>query len=160
EAFGVKAALGTNRAELTETLRAHLPPGWRPCPASDVEHRFAVIVDDTGTCTVNIDDEPVSEALELELALVVLDTQLQLHLGVSAPDPVFVHAGVVAHQGSAIVLPGASFAGKTTLVATLVDAGATYYSDEFAVIDERGLVHPYAKALSIRAEGEGIATDH
>jgi len=39
------------------------------------------------------------------------------------------------------VLPG-SFAGKTTLVAALVKAGAEYWSDEYAVLDADCLVHP------------------
>ena len=50
----------------------------------------------------------------------------------------------------AIVLPGRSFAGKTTLVASLVQAGAEYWSDEYAVLDADGLVHPYPKPLSVR----------
>ena len=45
--------------------------------------------------------------------------------------------------------------GKTTLVKALVEAGATYYSDEYAVFDERGRVHPYPKPLSIRENGGG-----
>ncbi|MGH7408750.1 MAG: hypothetical protein ACREKF_12185, partial [Candidatus Methylomirabilales bacterium] len=45
--------------------------------------------------------------------------------------------------------------GKTTLVAALVRAGATYYSDEYAVFDARGRVHPYPKPLSIRGENGG-----
>ena len=35
-------------------------------------------------------------------------------------------------------------------MAELLRAGATYYSDEFAVFDARGRVHPYPKPLSIR----------
>ena len=34
----------------------------------------------------------------------------------------------------------------------MVRAGATYLSDEFAVLDEDGLVHPYPKSLSLRSE--------
>ena len=48
------------------------------------------------------------------------------------------------------MVPGRSRSGKTTLVAALVRAGAAYLSDEFAVIDARGRVHPFAKPLSIR----------
>ena len=59
----------------------------------------------------------------------------------------------------AILIPGPSFSGKTTLVAALVRAGAAYYSDEYAVLDERGLVHPYPKPLSIR-DGGLHGTDH
>jgi hypothetical protein len=56
----------------------------------------------------------------------------------------------VAWQGVAIVIPGRSHSGKSCLVAELVRAGATYYSDEYAVFDAGGRVHPYPKALSLR----------
>jgi hypothetical protein len=61
-----------------------------------------------------------------------------------------VHAGAVAYRGSVVVMPGASLAGKTTLVAALVRAGAKYFSDEFAPLDNDGRVHPFAKPLSLR----------
>jgi hypothetical protein len=82
----------------------------------------------------------------------------QLELAAHARPEVFVHAGVVAHQGRAIVVPGSSHAGKTTLVRALVEAGATYYSDEYAVLDLHGNVAPFAKPLSIRTEGGGSAS--
>jgi hypothetical protein len=65
----------------------------------------------------------------------------------------FVHAGVVAWKGRAIVIPGRSFSGKTVLVKEFLRAGATYYSDEFAVFDECGQVHPFPRSLAIR-QGE------
>ncbi len=74
-----------------------------------------------------------------------------------APDHLFVHAGVVGWRGRAIVMPGASFAGKTTLVRAWLEAGATYYSDEFAVLDRAGRVHPFARPLSIR-DGSSAVT--
>jgi hypothetical protein len=40
------------------------------------------------------------------------------------------------------------------LVLALVEAGATYYSDEYAVIDPDGLVHPYRKPLSERVANQ------
>src|SRR5205085_12389371 len=64
----------------------------------------------------------------------------------------FVHAGVVGWNGRAIILPGKSMSGKSTLVAALVRAGATYYSDEYAVFDAQGRIHPYARPLSLRGE--------
>jgi hypothetical protein len=48
--------------------------------------------------------------------------------------------------------------GKSSLTAALVRAGATYYSDEYAVLDPRGLVRPYARALSMRPYAGGPAT--
>ena len=62
----------------------------------------------------------------------------------------FVHAGVVGWRGRAIVIPGRSHSGKSTLVAELVRRGAVYYSDEFAVLDETGRVHPYRRTPVLR----------
>jgi hypothetical protein len=73
-----------------------------------------------------------------------------------APDHLFVHAGVVGWEGRAIVMPGASFAGKTTLVQAWLEAGATYYSDEFAILDRAGRVHPFARPLAIRDRSTGL----
>ena len=63
-----------------------------------------------------------------------------------------MHAGAVGWKGRAIVIPGPSLSGKTTLVQEFLRAGATYYSDEFAVLDRQGFLHPFATALSVRGE--------
>lgn len=162
EAFGVKVSLGTNRPDLLERLRALVPPGAVACPPSEAGRRFRLDADDAGRCTVSFGEgkESVARGLELELAVGILDAQVRVYLGSKAGEVVFVHAGVVAHEGVAIALPGKSFAGKTMLVAALVEAGATYYSDEFAVIDEQARVHPYAKPLSVRGGEEQLQTDH
>jgi len=84
----------------------------------------------------------------------VLDTfesHLQLTVAEHARSRVFVHAGVVGWKDRAILIPGLSHSGKTTLVERLIRAGATYYSDEYAVLDERGRVHPYARPLGMRS---------
>ena len=161
EAFGVRVAVRTNRPELVEQLRPLLPPGWQPCPASAVGRRFSLIAKENGTYDFALNGDVLNRSLELDLALMLLDSQLRMHVGAKAPDMIFIHAGVVAYRGRTIVMPAKSFAGKTVLVAALVELGATYYSDEFAVIDERGLIHPYAKALSLR-EGptDWAQTDH
>ncbi|HXJ77691.1 MAG TPA: 2OG-Fe(II) oxygenase [Candidatus Methylomirabilis sp.] len=64
----------------------------------------------------------------------------------------FVHAGAVGWRGLAIVVPGRSRTGKSSLVAELVRRGAVYYSDEFAVLDESGSVHPYRTPLVVGHE--------
>jgi 2OG-Fe(II) oxygenase superfamily len=65
-------------------------------------------------------------------------------------DRLFVHAGVVSWRGFAMLILGRSFTGKSTLVAELVRRGAVYYSDEFAILDEKGRVHPYGRPLVLR----------
>lgn len=161
EAYGLRMAVDASQ-EVLELVRQLLPPGAEPCPPDDVLARFVITRNEVGTYSLSRDGENFSgtKNLDLDLALALLESQLRIYLGRRAPDAIFVHAGAVAHRGEAIVLPGMSFAGKTTLVAALVKAGAVYYSDEFAVIDREGLVHPYAKALSIRAEGDWLQTDH
>ncbi|HSF31671.1 MAG TPA: hypothetical protein VLK82_14505, partial [Candidatus Tectomicrobia bacterium] len=82
-------------------------------------------------------------------------SSLHLHIAESARHRLFVHAGAVGWQGQTILIPGRSYTGKSTLVAAMVRAGATYYSDEYAVVDAAGRVHPYPKPLSLRG-GEGV----
>lgn len=65
-----------------------------------------------------------------------------------------VHAGAVAWNGRALLLPGSTHSGKSSLVAELLRRGSTYLSDEYALIDQRGLVHPYPRPLLLRNGGE------
>ena len=65
-------------------------------------------------------------------------------------DYLFLHAGVVGWKGRAIVIPGRSFSGKTTLVVELVKAGATHYADTIAIFDRDGRVHPNPAPMCIR----------
>jgi hypothetical protein len=137
-----------------------IPPGWRRRPRSSAQQRLGLL--DEGNDWYSIyryDGACIHDAPGREYALVMLDAQIQSHVAVEAPEFIFVHAGVVADGGRAIVMPGRSFAGKTTLVRSLVEAGAMYYSDEFAVLDEAGRVHPYAKLLSFRPP-KGAAVEY
>jgi hypothetical protein len=97
---------------------------------------------------------------DMELLLWTLESRIEIFLAERTPNRIFVHAGVVAWNGRIIVLPGRSFSGKTTLTAALIREGATYYSDEYAVLDDRGLVYPYARPLSIRVQGTTRAERH
>ena len=65
-------------------------------------------------------------------------TRLKAYIAEMARRRVFVHAGAVGWHGKAIIIPGRSMSGKTSLVRELVRAGAIYYSDEYAVLDLQG----------------------
>jgi len=82
-----------------------------------------------------------------------LNSMLRLEVAEHAEGMVFVHAGVVGWKGSAIVFPGTSFAGKSTLAAELIKNGAEYYSDEYAVIGPDGLIAPFPRHISMRYFG-------
>jgi hypothetical protein len=86
-----------------------------------------------------------------------LQGDVRLFFAEHARARVFVHAGAVAWRGRAVLVPGRSFSGKSRLVAALLRAGATYYSDEYAVVDARGRIHPFPTPLSLRPDGDGSA---
>jgi len=78
------------------------------------------------------------------------NTCVRLLIAEYTVDRVFLHAGVVVWNGRSILFPGDSNSGKTTLVAEFLLRGATYYSDEYAILDDDGSVHPFPRPLSIR----------
>jgi hypothetical protein len=155
DAFGVRVGVRFNEPRLLDRLSPHLPPGWRPTASPWVDRLFSLWIDRDGARSVRLyaDRRPSLRTASLDEALAVLESEIRQSVAVGAARTTFVHAGVVGWQGRAIVVPGRSRSGKTTLVAELVRAGAPYYSDEFAVLDGRGRVHPFAKPLSVRGAG-------
>jgi hypothetical protein len=158
EAFGAQVQVALEEdTELRERIEEILPPNWGPCEVTDETGQFGLRETDVDSYDVTVEGVPALEHARLDVALSMLDAQIRLFIATNARDRIFVHAGVVARRGKALVIPGESFSGKTTLVRALVELGATYYSDEYAVLDDQGLVHPYPRRLSIRG-GEGTAT--
>ena len=149
EAYGVRVGFVTNDATVLRRLRAFVPPESSPCEPADVEQHFGLIADDDGY-HLRMNEEWTVDYQDLELALGLLDTHLTGYVAVHASERIFVHSGAVAHNGRLLLVPGMSLSGKSTLVAALLGAGATYYSDDFALLDEQGRVHPYPKPLSLR----------
>jgi hypothetical protein len=150
EIYGVRVAVGAPDRDVLNRLVALLPAGATPCDPETVDRRFTLLTVGESVWQYETRNGRSPMFPDLELVIPMLDGELRRYVASSAPDRVFVHAGAVAYRGRAIVIPGQTFSGKTTLVAALARAGAVYYSDEYAVLDERGLVHPYARPLSIR----------
>ncbi len=157
EAFGVPVEVVLGETGYEAELEQLLPPGWTHSELDGSAGRFGLRRTGTDSYEVRIGDEPWLEHASRDVALGMLDAQIRLHVAAHSRDWIFVHAGVVAWGGKALVIPGESFSGKTTLVVALVQAGATYYSDEYAVLDGEGRVHPYPRRLSIRGEGGATA---
>jgi hypothetical protein len=82
-----------------------------------------------------------------------LNSSVRAQVAARSKDWVFIHAGVVEWRGKAIVIPGRSFHGKTTLVSELLRSGATYKSDEFAILSMDGLIHSFERDLAVRVNG-------
>jgi hypothetical protein len=155
ESFGVVAELVSDDPALVEAARATLPPGW---VAADGEPSVCFGVWTDGLVTVN--DAQAAWVPDRAAALLRLGAVVRHHVATEAPSFTFVHAGVVEVGGFAIVIPGRTYTGKSTLVAELVRLGARYLSDEYAVIDGAGLVRPFAKPLSIRTGRTDPVVEH
>lgn len=113
--------------------------------------RFNLLYGDLEQLARSVDEEHIYDALEADL---------QLYVAERAERRSFIHAGVVGWRGKAIIIPGRSFSGKTTLTRELIRAGALFYSDEYAVLDSRGRVHPFHRPLQIRENGTAKQTKY
>jgi serine kinase of HPr protein (carbohydrate metabolism regulator) len=154
-AYGVSFQLIAESGQMLARMRQHAPFGTEVgIGATEDAKRFAILGRfDDSRYSFSVDDEITAETMTVQPLLDQLASDLILYVADRAADRIFLHAGVVGWQGKALILPGRSFAGKTTLVAELVRAGATYYSDEYAVLDEQGCVHAYARDLQMREVG-------
>ena len=145
EAFGYRIGYKSATRDLDSILDQIILPNWNEVDPSSseawIELREDKIYDDGIYWTSACDEQ------QLTLRLQQLT---QMRLTWSAHRVVFLHCGVVRLQDQAWLFPGLSKAGKSTLVLELCQRGAAFYSDEYAVFDEDGLVHSYPRALWTR----------
>src|SRR6266545_1899194 len=161
--YGNRIGIRTNRPELMDSLLDLIPPGWEPVRSPFVDRLYSVLLPRSNGKSSKIrrlnlvygDLDQIARTPAAADALALMECNLQTYTAAMAKNRIFVHAGVVGWRGRAIVIPGTSFSGKSTLVAELVRADGTYYSDEYAVLDRRGYVHSYARPLSIREKRTG-----
>lgn len=115
----------------SDELRPILPHWWRDAglPVADAEKEVEILAPEYAEDSVR---------------------ELEHWVAEHAREVVFLHAGVVSVDGAAILLPGTTYAGKSSLTAALLRAGATYGSDEYAVVTPDGLVHAYPRRLTLR----------
>lgn len=148
-AFGLVVSIQTEAPDLFALLEPQLPsfPEEPDAPA-DLHYRVKLAAG--GGVTIVRGRRTIATVPDVPAASVHLVTDLQSTIARRAPGWTFVHAGVVAIDDAALLLPARSHAGKSTLVAALLGAGASYGSDEFAVVDTGGSVHPYSRQLALR----------
>src|SRR5579859_652581 len=129
-AFGLKVGISVNDPSLLEHLPAYLPYSWSPAPNADLDRHYALLkqpdVPQGHDYELLRDGAILLGSSELDEVLDVLERDIRWLLADEARDWIFIHAGAVGWRERAIVLPGASGAGKSSLVAELVNAGALY----------------------------------
>jgi hypothetical protein len=110
--------------------------------------------DDDTWYRLTADDEVVYPSL-LEGSLVshlLMDVNARAAAACRSERTVPLHAGTVAGVDGAIVLPGASHSGKTTITTALAAAGYAFVADEVSRLDPDELtIAPYGKPVALRA---------
>jgi hypothetical protein len=176
--FGVNVAVSTDDPALLTALCERLPPHVQSGPKRPVDLHYSIYSRPTASSPGRVQPMYVGhsiagpfdaaedrsfgsaqgnlfvETLDQARACEAFESTVQVDVAAASTEWIFIHAGVVVHDGGAIVIPAPPMRGTSTLVDALVRAGATYYSDEYAVIDRDGRIHPFCVPLSIRT-GDG-----
>jgi len=166
-AFGVHAGVRVSAPGVLPQVLPLLPPGWKKSRRASVQRLYSLVVAEgrqrAGVRRMHVlyaDSLRIARDTDLDQVLAALETDLHRYIAEASPHLTFLHAGVVGWQGRAILLPGHSLSGKTTLIREMLRLGATYYSDEFAVVDNFGNVHPFSRPLGIREDSTFAQTKH
>lgn len=154
QVYGVKVGVKAERKSYLEAvfplLKKIYTGGLETVAEREIEYQFYIKRVKSKGFELYRNDELVLESQNREIFFDAVESSIRVTIAEYARAKVFLHAGVVGWKGRAIIIPGRSYAGKSTLVAELVKKGALYYSDEYAVLDAEGNVQPFPKWLSLR----------
>jgi hypothetical protein len=154
ESYGVKIGISANQEAAVEPIRksiqAALVDHFTEIDPVETEHHFRVFWNLSRIDSFFKNGEELYSSAPREKLPEYFGSEVRRTVAEFATDRVFIHAGVVGWKGKAIIIPANSMRGKTSLTAALVKRGALYYSDEYAILDGEGFVHPFPKTLSVR----------
>lgn len=157
---GLRIGFRATQPEVLAKIPTIFPPGWESYGDAVFDLEYSLEIDSKRLKYIAyLQENDTIVASGLDELLNSLRLHLHHTIAEHASEHVFVHAGVVAWQGRIILVPGRSRTGKSTLVRELIRAGAVYFSDEFAVLDDDGLVHPFARPVSLRCGNSRIQYD-
>ncbi len=162
---GVPIAVRSSSERDWETIEGYLPTG-RPLAGTRqprIVYSFTPIdaprvLEPANQHVLYRGTERLIRSKDLTAVLKTLSSDLHWQVAAHTRSSILVHAGAVAYQGRGVIMPGHSRAGKSTLVAALLRRGATYYSDEAALIDRRGLLHPLGEPIWLEPRGTPAGT--
>lgn len=156
ESFEVKIKISSNSQNAIDALKkeipVYLPDCYKEIDENEQAHRFLFVWNESGRDTLYRNGKTLFSREKREFSVESAASQIRLTVAEFAAERVFIHAGVVSWKDRAVILPGKSFWGKTSLTKSLVERGALYYSDEYAILDREGILYPFPKMLSVRDE--------
>ncbi|MDC1446318.1 hypothetical protein N8366_09210 [Amylibacter sp.] len=154
---GVKIGIRVSDSEIAEDLKLRLPISSKLIECTECDAIFSIIkggkVVGSGIRKFHMlyhNHTELNKSHKINDVFERFESWLSITVGFLAPKHTFVHAGSVSYKGHAIIIPGKSFSGKSTLVSELLNHGADYLSDEFAILNTNGMVMPWAKPISMR----------
>lgn len=150
--FGVKIGLIASSSQILNDMKAvvdYLPLNPSEISYEDAEFHFSIDFFD-GQYKFEKDEEEICVSSDKIHIFKFLENKLRITVAEFAVSNVFIHAGAVSINNKGIIFPAKSFQGKSTLTAELVKKGATYYSDDYTILDENAYLNPFAKNLSMR----------
>lgn len=149
---GLRFGFQTNRRYLIRKLSSAFTPGSVPIEFADLDFVYSLEQEsERKSYTAYRESRTLIRRVSLEYALDSISSDLQHAIARYSRKRLFLHAGVIGWRGRTILFPGRTCTGKSTLVHALIQAGAVYFSDEFAIVDALGKVHPFARPLSLRS---------
>lgn len=146
-------------------LEISLPPQFRTAPPmdylpqgysvarADPQVRISLEAAGQSEFRIRVDGRMRERSLRRQECLSRLKKHIEIQVAERSPERVFLHAAMVDWDGLTVLLPGPTYAGKSTLTWDLVRAGATYCGDEFALLDLRGRARAYPAPLTLRRNG-------
>ena len=157
ESYGVIVRIDGNIQEMVDhaetVARASLLNVRDLSIRTKAEQRFEVRRSKT-RYSLYLNGEGIGSCRGRKKFLKFFDAIIRITVGEHSPEKVFMHAGAVGWKGKGIIIPAQSFQGKSTLVSELVRLGAEYYSDDFAIFDGKGLLHPFPRTIGMRSKDQ------
>jgi hypothetical protein len=155
-AYGSRIGIRVNKTGMLDRIKPYLPVGWKMIRSNVVDRLYSVVFGEKKRTNIRgfhllyADVQNIARTDVVDDLLEVFESDLNAYIAGVAHQFCFVHAGVVGWKEQGIVIPGRSLSGKTTLVKEFLRRGANYYSDDLAVFDHEGLVHPFPRLLGVR----------
>jgi hypothetical protein len=157
-AFGVSVGIRSTDAAVLEELAQRLPFGSVRTDAEPADWLYSVVRGRErrgGVKQFNLlylDAARIVRSLDFADVPETLRSSARLLVAEFSREEIFVHAGSVVWKGRAIVIPGRTESGKSTLVKAFLDAGAGYLSDEFALLGRSGRVRAFPESMSLNGQ--------
>ena len=143
-----------------EEIGKRLPITLSEISFEDSTHHFGIEYKN-GEFQIIQNGETLIQFSDLDEIIIGLERRVFLTILEFNKSRVFIHSGAVSYKNKGIIFPANSYQGKSTLTAEFLKAGADYYSDDCAMLDENALLHPFAKPIAIREiEGEPDQTNY